>query len=83
MEPGHGHLHTDRTGPVRSVAISASGTRIASASHDMTVRIRDATGQRTLALARAEAGLLSCAWGASDELAVGGKRGLYFFTLLT
>ncbi|WP_327397010.1 NB-ARC domain-containing protein [Streptomyces phaeochromogenes] len=74
---------TGHTDGVQSVAIAPDGTWLATASNDTTVRIWAVADQRTVAMARAEGPLLSCAWGAAGELAVGGERGLYLFKLLT
>ncbi|MFD9445586.1 NB-ARC domain-containing protein [Streptomyces sp. NPDC060006] len=71
------------TGAVESVAIAPDGTWLATASYDKTVRIWSVPSQRTVAVARSEGPQLSCFWGATGELAVGGNRGLFLFVLLT
>jgi WD40 repeat protein len=70
-------------GPVRSIAISPNSRWLATTGADRTVRIWDVAAERTLALARADGALYSCAWGPRDELLVGGERGLYLFAFLT
>ncbi|MFE7035450.1 WD40 repeat domain-containing protein, partial [Streptomyces sp. NPDC057621] len=73
---------TGHTGSVHSVAIAPDGTWLATAGNDGTVRIWSVSGQRTVAIARAEGALFSCSWGPTGELAVGGDRGLFVFTFL-
>ncbi|WNM33421.1 NB-ARC domain-containing protein [Streptomyces sp. Li-HN-5-11] len=71
------------SGAVRSVAVSRNSRWLATVGADTTVRIWDVAAERTLALARADGALHSCAWGPQDELLVGGERGLYLFAFLT
>ncbi|MFI1568484.1 NB-ARC domain-containing protein [Streptomyces sp. NPDC020490] len=74
---------TGHTNAVRSVAIAPDGTWLATTSRDKTVRIWAVPGQRTVAIARVDAVLAACSWGAAGELAVGSDRGLLLFALLT
>ncbi|MFI5791638.1 NB-ARC domain-containing protein [Streptomyces sp. NPDC051640] len=71
------------TGPVRAVAISPDGGWLAIASEDGSVWIWSITGHRTVAGSQADGALVSCAWGTGNELALGGVRGVYLFSLLT
>ncbi|MBE8475546.1 NB-ARC domain-containing protein [Streptomyces justiciae] len=74
---------TGHTGAVVSVAIDRDGTWIATTSNDRTVRIWELAGARTVAVARSEGSLYACVWAEdSQELAVGGERGVYLFALL-
>jgi WD40 repeat protein len=74
---------TGHTDWVMSVAIAPDGTWLATTSDDRTVRIWAVPEQRTMAMARTEAALTSCSWGALGELAVGSNKGLFLFALLT
>ncbi|MFE3377466.1 NB-ARC domain-containing protein [Streptomyces anulatus] len=71
------------TGPVRAVAISPDGAWLAIASDDGSVWIWSIAAHRTVAGSQADGALVSCAWGTGNELALGGVRGLYLFSLLT
>ncbi|MFE7077402.1 hypothetical protein ACFU96_45730 [Streptomyces sp. NPDC057620] len=62
-------------GSVSSVAIAPDSTWLAPTSLDQTVRIRDVSKQRTVAVARSEGALTSCSWGPAGELVVGGPQG--------
>ncbi|WP_331758894.1 NB-ARC domain-containing protein (plasmid) [Streptomyces sp. NBC_01544] len=73
---------TGHTGPVASVAIAPDSTWLATTSQDKTVRIWAVLGQHTVVIARADAALTSCSWGAAGDLAVGSTRGLFLFALL-
>ncbi|MFE2424879.1 NB-ARC domain-containing protein [Streptomyces hokutonensis] len=73
---------TGHTGSVESVAIAPDGSWLATASTDRTVRIWDSAGRQTVAIARAEGDVQSCAWGQDNDLAAAGERGLYLFGLL-
>ncbi|MDG9722881.1 WD40 repeat domain-containing protein [Streptomyces sp. DH41] len=72
---------TGHTGPVTSVAISPDGRWIATTSADSTVRVWNAPEGRTVAIARTEGQLLTCAWATSHDLVAGGTQGMYVFTL--
>ncbi|MFD7282719.1 NB-ARC domain-containing protein [Streptomyces sp. NPDC059862] len=75
---------TGHTDAVHSVAIAPDGTWLATGGNDRTVRIWEVARARTVAVAPAEGSLYSCVWAeGSHELAVGGERGVYLFTLLT
>ncbi|MFE5214057.1 MULTISPECIES: WD40 repeat domain-containing protein [unclassified Streptomyces] len=71
------------TGSVLAVVIAPGGTWLATTADDGTVRIWDAAEGRTVAIARADGALHSCAWGPAHELVVGGQTGLCLFELLT
>ncbi|MEV6781166.1 NB-ARC domain-containing protein [Streptomyces sp. NPDC051098] len=74
---------TGHTDWVQSVAIAPDGHWLATSGNDGTVRVWAVDERRTVAIARAEASVSSCAWGDDHHLAVGGERGLYLFKLLT
>ncbi|NYI07570.1 NB-ARC domain-containing protein [Allostreptomyces psammosilenae] len=70
-------------GGVTSVAVAPVGSWLATTGSDGTVRIWDVMEWDTVAVARADGALHSCAWvGSTLDLMVGGERGVYLFSFL-
>ncbi|GAA2657719.1 NB-ARC domain-containing protein [Streptomyces lunalinharesii] len=70
---------TGHSNGVSSVAIAPDSAWFATTGFDGTVQVWDAREQRTVAIARTDGNLYSCAWTSGHELAVGGQQGIYLF----
>ena len=65
---------------VNAVAIDPQGVHLATASHDGSIRVWEASTGRSTALTRVDGPAYACTWTPYDStIAVAGRKGLYVF----